>query len=71
MWQLLQSAGKIITILSVIFKDLRKLYYEKKYGKLHDTLKEIETKQIDGVLTDDDIIAAAKKLRKQKQGIIP
>jgi len=71
MWQLLQSAGKIITILSVIFKDLRKLYYDRKYGKLHDTIKEIETKRIDGVLSDDDIIAAARKLREQKKGLFP
>lgn len=68
---LLQSALKVLSALGVIFEKCQKLYYEKKYGKIHDILNEVEDKRVDGILTDADIIAANKRLREQKKGLFP
>jgi hypothetical protein len=71
MWVFLQSAGKALTSLSVLFDALRKLYYEKKYGKIHDILEEVEEKRLDGTLADDDIRAANKRMFEQRKNLIP
>jgi len=68
---LLQSAPKVLSTLGVIFEKCRKLYYERRYGKIHDILESVESKRVDGTLTDDDIIAANKRMREQKKGLFP
>lgn len=66
----LQSVGRLINSLLDLISNLRAAYYRKKFGSIHDTVEELDKKISNGI-TDDEIINAARELRKRKKGLLP